>query len=226
MQVIEYVLPGNSYFQIKEWFTKLMNEGHMNLCAWTLATCLDWLNNNFDNHTLQIKDHWLNSEYMIIREQAELIDLKNKSMENSQQVNDELMELEKVSILKNTDLFSETPENLLVDLASLVKTVRLSKGDVLFRENDPGDAMFIIHSGKIEIRDAEKKLVEFRELDFFGELSLLDNESRSAAAIALEESLLLSISQDDFYELISFRTEVAKSVLKVLSQRLRKQNKS
>lgn len=208
------------------WLESLLENGLQQLSAWSLAFCMAWGYSNEPKTSRMIPKHWVNSDWKIIRQQSQLFHQNDSDMQRSISSGEELMELEKVSILKNTTLFNETPENLLVDLAGLIKTVRLEPKSVLFREGDPGDAMFIIHSGKIEIRDASRTLATFGELDFFGELSLLDDEPRSASAIATEESLLLSISQEDFYELITFRTEVAKSVLRVLSQRLRKQNKS
>jgi hypothetical protein len=204
---------------------RLMNHGTKFISPWSFASCIQMLN-KADSKVEKIIKSYKNSEWKVIKEQVDFYLNNENTMKTMHNTGDELMELEKVSILKNTALFNQTPEDLLIDLAEYVKTVRLEKEETLFKEGDPGDAMFIIHSGTIEIRDKNRVLATFGELDFFGELSLLDDESRSATAIAREESLLLSISQDDFYELITFRTEVAKSILRVLSQRLRKQNKS
>ena len=60
--------------------------------------------------------------------------------------------------------------------------------------------------------------------DFSGELALVETEPRSADAVAATDCLLLRIDQDDFYELIEDRTEVARGILVILAQRLRRQN--
>jgi ATP/ADP translocase len=205
---------------------QIIPKGVPHLSAWSLAYCIHSARTQKGEVFQTLPDPILNSRWKIIREQVQSLNAKNDLMDKQSADREELMELEKVSILKNTSLFRETPENLLVDLAGLVHTLRLEKGETLFHEGDPGDAMFIIHTGKIEISNDQSVLASFGELDFFGELSLLDDEARSATAKAIEHTLLLSISQEDFYELITFRPEVAKSVLRVLSQRLRKQNKS
>ena len=205
----------------------LLDFGLTHCSRWSIASMLEELSHTPDPKAAALTVKWQTNRWSIIQQQV-FHSQKNRveMTHHANQDESSLSILEKVSLLKGTELFSQTPENLLADVAEMVHPVRLDAGDRLFSQGDPGDAMFIVYSGAIDIMDGDKKLVSFSSLDFFGELSLLDDEPRSGDAIASEESLLLSISQEDFYELISFRTEVAKSILRVLSQRLRKQNKS
>jgi hypothetical protein len=135
-----------------------------------------------------------------------------------------LLEIEKVIILKSTSLFTETPENILVDIASIVREERVAASDTVFEKGDQGSSMYIISEGEVRIHDGDVTFAVLNNRDFFGELALLDPEPRSASVTALKDSLLLRLDQEDFYELMSERTEVAKGILKVLCRRLRDQN--
>ena len=101
--------------------------------------------------------------------------------------------------------------------------------DVIFEEGSPGDAMFLIESGRIKISqkvaEGENILAVLGKGDFFGEMALLDDGPRSASAIALEETILLEIGRDTFTELLMGGSNVAPRMLvntaKVVSERLR-----
>ncbi len=136
----------------------------------------------------------------------------------------ELTIFEKVLVLKGTRLFAETPEHILTEIAAITTTCLMHKEKRLFEKGDIGDSMYVIVSGDVKIHHEDTELARISDSDFFGELSLLDDEPRSASATALTEVLLLKIEQDDFYDLMSERTEVMQGVLKILSNRLRDQN--
>lgn len=100
----------------------------------------------------------------------------------------------------------------------------LNPGEILFREGDPGDKMYLIKSGKIKIikggGDVEKTLAYLKEGDFFGEMAIIDESPRSATAVAAEESRLVIIDRE------AFRNQVKKSplieyILETLTRRLR-----
>ena len=82
----------------------------------------------------------------------------------------------------------------------------------------------IIFKGEVKIHKGEHTFAVLKENDFFGELSLLDTETRSASATTNSESLLLKIDQEPFYELIESRPEVAMGFIKILCKRLRQLN--
>jgi CRP-like cAMP-binding protein len=84
--------------------------------------------------------------------------------------------------------------------------------------------MYIIHSGSVKIHDNNNELAILKDKDFFGELAMLETESRSADATTLTDSLLLSIDQEAIYEIMEDRTEVAKGIITVLCQRIRALN--
>jgi len=103
------------------------------------------------------------------------------------------------------------------------------KGTILFRENDPGQEMYIIQSGKVRIskkvRDIEKTLVILKKGDFFGEMSILNNKPRSATAEVVEDARLLVIDPQTFETMIRNNTEIAVRIIKNLSARLQEADK-
>ena len=135
-----------------------------------------------------------------------------------------LILIEKVLILKSLDLFKETPENILADLAPLMKEIEYEQGTVIFKEGETGDCMYIIRQGSVKVHKEEITLAILHEKEVFGELSLLDADTRSASATADSDCILFKIDQEPFYELMDERPEVAKGFIKILCQRLRFMN--
>ena len=135
-----------------------------------------------------------------------------------------LLLIEKVLVLKSLNLFKETPENILADLAPLMKEMQYEQGTEIFKEGETGDCMYIIQQGNIKIHKGKTTLAILKEKEVFGELSLLDADTRSASATADTECILYKIDQEPFYELMDERPEVAKGFIKILCQRLRTMN--
>jgi CRP-like cAMP-binding protein len=139
--------------------------------------------------------------------------------------NQQLLLLEKVLLLKSLSIFKETPETILAELAPLMQEDQVEKNTVIFEEDEPGDCMYIIFSGEIQIHKGKTTLAVLHEKEVFGELSLLDAETRSASATAITDCVLFKIDQEPFYELIDTRPEVARGFIKILCNRLRQINK-
>jgi CRP-like cAMP-binding protein len=135
-----------------------------------------------------------------------------------------LLLIEKVLVLKSLNLFKDTPENILADLAPLMKEIQYEQGTEIFKEGETGDCMYIIQQGNIKIHKGNTTLAILKEKEVFGELSLLDADTRSASATADTDCILYKIDQEPFYELMDERPEVAKGFIKILCQRLRTMN--
>jgi CRP/FNR family transcriptional regulator, cyclic AMP receptor protein len=135
-----------------------------------------------------------------------------------------LLLIEKVLVLKSLNLFKDTPENILADLAPLMKEIQFEQGTEIFKEGEIGDSMYIIQQGNIKIHKGNTTLAILKEKEVFGELSLLDADTRSATATADTDCTLYKIDQEPFYELMDERPEVAKGFIKILCQRLRTMN--
>ncbi len=137
---------------------------------------------------------------------------------------DKLLMFEKVLILKSLNLFSETPETILSELAPLMEEIEYEQDTLIFKEEEIGDSMYVIYKGEVKIHKANTTLAVLKEKEVFGELSLLDSESRSASATCYTDCFLFKIDQDPFYELLEARPEIARGFIKILCQRLRVQN--
>ncbi len=103
--------------------------------------------------------------------------------------------------------------------------VSFKEGEYVFREGDLGTDMYIIKSGSISVeKDFNGKLTEiaaFSKGDFFGEMSLLENESRTASVKCLEDCEMVRINSATFDEMIRANIEIAVRMLRKLSHRLR-----
>lgn len=139
-------------------------------------------------------------------------------------MNMKLMTIEKVMALKMTDIFSETSEEILVDIASIIVEEQVNAGETIVIKGDAGNCMYIIYEGKVRVFDGEHTFAQLENRDFFGELSLLDAQPRSASVSALEDTFLLRLDQHTFFEILSDRIEVTREILKILCRRLRHQN--
>ena len=134
---------------------------------------------------------------------------------------DKLLLFEKVLILKSLSLFTETPETILSELAPLLEEIEYEQGAPVFNEGDIGDSMYVIYKGEVKIHKGNSTLAILKEKEVFGELSLLDSETRSASATCDTDCFLFKLDQDPFYELLEARPEIARGFIKILCQRLR-----
>lgn len=135
-----------------------------------------------------------------------------------------LMLIERVLLLKSLSIFSETPENILAEIVHLMVESHIPAGSVIVKEGETGNCMYIIFDGKIRIHSQNQSLAVLGEKDFFGELSLLDTETRSATATAETDCILFRIDQEPFYDMMESRPEVVKGVIKILCRRIRSVN--
>jgi CRP-like cAMP-binding protein len=133
--------------------------------------------------------------------------------------------IEKVLLLKNSEIFHSCKEADLMELATICLEIYLDKETLVFRKGEKGNCMYFIHSGKISIHDGEHQLAVLSENEIFGELSLLDAEARSASATTLTDCTLLKIEQEAFYDLVATNTDVLKGIMRTLCRRLRVQDR-
>jgi CRP-like cAMP-binding protein len=135
-----------------------------------------------------------------------------------------LLLIEKVLLLKSLSIFSETPETILAEMAHLLQEVEYAEGSSIVKEGETGNCMYIIFRGEIKITKERELLATLKEKDVFGELSLMDTETRSATATALTDCVLFRMDQEPFYDLMESRPEVVKGILKILCKRIRMAN--
>jgi CRP-like cAMP-binding protein len=106
-------------------------------------------------------------------------------------------------------------------VAEMLTGVEVAGNEVIFKKGDPGDALYIVRRGSVAIKDGKVELSVAKTGDFFGELALLDNEPRSADAVAVEDCSLARLHGADFRELMARRPQIQERVLRVVVRRLR-----
>ncbi len=134
-----------------------------------------------------------------------------------------------VQLLGRIDLFSELGEDELRAIGELAQVVTLPRDSRIFDSGDPSDALYVVASGKVNIvitssDGKELILAVLGAGQVFGEMGLLDAAPRSAAAVTASPAELVSISREDFQALLDRQPPLARKLLNIMSQRLRRAN--
>jgi CRP/FNR family transcriptional regulator, cyclic AMP receptor protein len=135
-----------------------------------------------------------------------------------------------MTFLQQVPLFRAFRQDDLQKISDVVKVQSMKKGDTLFRKGDQGTALYLIVSGKIKIsvtsRLGDEVILSILPSgEFFGDMALLDGMPRSADAVALEDSQLYVLYQEDFLSIIMKSSTAIKSLFSTLCNRLRKTDK-
>ncbi len=130
-------------------------------------------------------------------------------------------------LLATVPIFSDLSANVLDELLSRMTKRSYQKNNMILMEDEFGDTFFIIASGSIKITRVSEDgreviLAMLGESEFFGEMSLLDGETRSANAIAIEESEVLILKRHDFLLFLERFPKIAISLLTEMAGRIRK----
>jgi len=128
--------------------------------------------------------------------------------------------IERVFLLKQTDMFRDLPTSLLQSLAPHLEQVDLEEGESLFRKGDLGHSMYIVVDGQIRVHDDDRTVATLERGAVLGEISVLASEERTASATADTEAQLLSLEQEVLYELMGLSPEVSRGLIQVLLERL------
>lgn len=134
-----------------------------------------------------------------------------------------------VELLSDISFFEPLDDEERTVLAQHIDHRRYAPGTTIFRDGEPGGALYLIRRGEVEmwLFDEDKKrvtLATFGDGDFFGELSLLDAEPRAATATTLAETEVLIVDREDLRILFGKKPDAALDVLSVLGKRLRQTN--
>ncbi|MGK5095235.1 cyclic nucleotide-binding domain-containing protein [Deltaproteobacteria bacterium TL4] len=131
--------------------------------------------------------------------------------------------VERVLKLKTIEMFDQTPETILAEIALLMEEQEYPAGHTLFREGDQGDSMYIILEGSVQLRQANVILGTLGPNQIFGEFAILSSRPRSATVLTLEPTRLFRLHQDILYQLLSENLKLAKGLIHVLCEKLRRQ---
>lgn len=130
--------------------------------------------------------------------------------------------------LHSIPFFAKLPTAALTRLVARCRIQHVPTQRDLFQQGDPGDALYIILSGQVEIvhtrGGTSARLSTLQAGEYFGEMALLDDAPRSATARTLEDSVLLQVRKQDFLDLLREHPALFTDAARVLSARLREMN--
>jgi len=141
------------------------------------------------------------------------------------------MDASTVHLLKGVELFSELNEEQLGMIANLLIVKNYNRDETVVLEGDDSvQALYLIATGSVQVYmtgiDGRETILSFLERgDFFGEMSLIDGEPRSASVRTVTDAKLLVIHRESFLSLIRKTPEIAMALMSELCKRLRKANK-
>ena len=129
-------------------------------------------------------------------------------------------------LLKEVPLFELLDDNERTELAAQLDVVRFAAGQTIFNYGEPGDAIYVISSGQVEVffkNDTGERIVleVATRGDFFGELSMLDEGTRSASVIATQDTQVLRLDRPDLEKFLQLRPQAAMDLLAAMGRRLR-----
>lgn len=129
-------------------------------------------------------------------------------------------------ILKMNPLFADLGSDALQRISALCHTQQLVAGEVLFQKGDDGDALYGVRRGQIRIEtgasDGSRLTLNFQGAgDVFGEIAVLDGQSRTADAVANEPSELFVVRRNDLMGFLEKEPRIAIRLIELLCQRIR-----
>lgn len=135
--------------------------------------------------------------------------------------------MSKTDHLRNVPIFTALSDSDLNGIASKMVSRDYGKGQMILLEESTGETFFIITSGTVKVTrlsddGREVILALLGESDFFGEMSLLDGEGRSANIVANEDAKVMTLSRRDFLEYLETYPKIAIALLEELAVRIRK----
>ncbi len=129
--------------------------------------------------------------------------------------------IEKVIFLQDIDVFKDVRVEDLAHIAAITEEETFQPGTNLYEVNDSADSLYLVLDGKVRLHRNGQEISVSGPHEAFGTWALFDNQPRVATATALEETLVLRISREDFYDLLSDHVRIAEAMLRSLARSLR-----
>lgn len=133
---------------------------------------------------------------------------------------------DRVEFLCATELLGSVPEALVAEIDEHLSEVRLAAGEVLFEQGEEGDAVYLVNDGVLRLEVDGLTLISRARGDWVGELALIDDEPRSAAAVAETDVVLLRWERREFLQMLSKAPQIARSIFRMLTGKLREDVKA
>jgi len=127
-----------------------------------------------------------------------------------------LTTIEKVIFLKSVDIFEHATIEHLGRIAGLMEEVHFEPREIIFEEGEPGDALYLLLSGRVFLDRNGNTFREIKEKETFGNLDVLDFHPRSATAKAVDHVRALKLNGQEFHDLLSLDIEMVEAVFRML----------
>jgi len=132
-----------------------------------------------------------------------------------------LTAVERVSILRGADLLNDVGPRRLLVLADVTREVEIFKGDTIYKEDDPADALYMVVEGRVRLSTGDRATSEVGPGEAFGTWSLVDDSARGHRAECMENGLTLALHRDDFYDVAAGDLTLLQELVRALAKRLR-----
>ena len=134
---------------------------------------------------------------------------------------EQLTQVEKALLLQSVPLFASLPEGILLSLAAIAEEVVFAAKEQVLAAGSMGSCLYIVVKGGVQVHQDGRSLAQLGVGEFFGEMALLTPEPRMATVTAVSAVTLLRLNRDTFTELVDSNSQIARSVITALAQRLR-----
>lgn len=131
-----------------------------------------------------------------------------------------------ILFLQEVPLLCNLDEEEYYTLSRVCTEKSFDKGHIIFYEEDKGTNLYIIVSGQVKVsvlsNDGREHILGIlKEKEFFGEISLLDGETRSTTVISLDKTEIITINRDDFMKILKNNPEITYKIILSLCNRIR-----
>ncbi len=135
-----------------------------------------------------------------------------------------LTSIDRLLLIRGVPIFKELRDEFLVRLASIMNEVSYPSDKIIFAQGQEGRSLYIVAAGRVRVHLVDQDLAVLGKGGYFGEMSLFDAEPRSASVTAISDCDCLVLTQQQLYEAIDETPDIAVNIIRLLSQRIRKQN--
>ena len=130
------------------------------------------------------------------------------------------------AMLGQAPIFAALTERQLKSLAKTAKVVAYPANAAIVKKGEPGIGLYLLLAGQAEVRQGDRTLAKLGAGQFFGEMTLLDDQPRSADVVAVTPAECAVLSRWEFWGFAKGEPEVLQAVLKEMARRLRETNRS
>ncbi len=232
----QQLVTGKKYFKLMAFngnqgalFSHLLVRGSWVTALFTLDLVEEIASDDIKKKSLEKA---MTSENPFVRERVNTMMKRNSggSIQKEKDKESQLSITDKILYLKGIEIFEELSVGELSAIASVSEEVDSKAGEIVIRENDPGDTLYLIISGEVTVikgmgGENEFDLDRIHEGDYFGEMALFEDVVRSASIRTEKISRFLVLHKQEFKEIVREYPQIALHICKILSGRLRRLHK-